>query len=40
MLSMERSKAMMKEIIDILIAALAIATGLPRDTPSRPHRDL
>ena len=37
---MERSKAMIKEIIEILMAAIAIAVGLPRDTLNRPHRDL
>lgn len=31
---------MIKEIIEILMAAIAIATGLPRDTFNRPRRDL
>jgi len=31
---------MTKQIIDILMAAIAIAVGLPRDWPRRPHRDI
>ena len=31
---------MIKEIIDILMATIAIVVGLPRDTLKRPRRDL
>jgi len=31
---------MTKQIIDILMAAIAIAVGLPRDWPVRPPRDI
>ena len=30
---------MTKQIIDILMAALAIAVGLPRDWPRKPYKD-
>ena len=36
---MERSETMTKQIMDILTAAIAIAVGLPRDWPRRPHQD-
>lgn len=31
---------MIKQILDILMAAIAVAAGLPRDWPRRSHRDL
>lgn len=32
---------MRKQILEVLIAAIAIAVGLPRNwQPDRPHRDL
>jgi hypothetical protein len=38
MLVMERSKPMTKQVVEILMAAIAIATGLPRGWPYQPHR--
>jgi hypothetical protein len=35
---MERSKPMTKQIIEILMAAIAIATGMPRGWPHQPHQ--
>lgn len=31
---------MTKQIIEILMAAIAIAAGLPRGWPYRPHQDM
>lgn len=31
---------MTRQIIDILMATIAIAVGLPRDGPGKPHRDI
>ena len=30
---------MTKQIVEILMAAIAIAVGLPRDWPNKPRRD-
>jgi hypothetical protein len=41
MRSLERSKAMTKQVLEVLMAALAIAVGLPRNwQPHQPRRDL
>jgi hypothetical protein len=41
MQSLERSKTMRKQILEVLLAAVAIAVGLPREWhPDPPRRDL
>ena len=41
MRDMERSKTMRKQVLEVLMAALAIATGLPRNWhPYQPRRDI